>query len=173
MRKLQLTKTSVLYPQVFQKHRIILRLCFCVPPKYSRKRWVYFKLFITIGYCSLFLCLYGNTMWLAQYMQCTLPASCGCPCDSTLYTVSPFDSQRMNCLMLWIKLAIAWGFRLPHLSTAFSQVPRPLEWTLRKFSFLSCFMFICTWELSARVIKPFVDWAVWFHAILFWRYFDF
>lgn len=31
----------------------------------------------------------------------------------------------VNCLGLWIKLAITWDFSLPHLQAQFSQVPLP------------------------------------------------
>lgn len=68
-------------------------------------------------------------LWKNMFLPC---AAClphvACPCQYTLYTCEPpLNPQRINYLMLWIKLAVAWDFSPPHLLAPFSQVPPSLE----------------------------------------------
>ena len=82
--------------------------------------WVVcFRLFITAVHWYLFICLYRKTwfchvqlahhLWLAlvivHFTQVTL-----------------FNPLSINCLMLWIKLAIAWDFNRPHFWSLFPRV---------------------------------------------------
>lgn len=39
-----------------------------------------------------------------------------------------FNLQIINCMALWITLAIAWDINMPYFSTSFSQVSSPLAW---------------------------------------------
>lgn len=50
-----------------------------------------------------------------------------CPCDWTLYLGDSPNLRCINYLLLWMKLALAWDFSLPHLSAPFSQVALPPE----------------------------------------------
>ena len=53
----QENKTIVLGPQFLQKHEIVLGMCFCAPPRYSREESVTFRFFITTDYSYSFMCL--------------------------------------------------------------------------------------------------------------------
>lgn len=50
-----------------------------------------------------------------------------CPCDWTLYLGDSPNLRCINYLLLWMKLALAWDFSLPHLPSPFSQVALPPE----------------------------------------------
>lgn len=90
VRKFQENKTKVLWPQVFQNHRIILGI-FCSLPRCSRYELTYFRLFITTGSWYLFLRL--------RKITCV-----ACPCDCILYSGdSSWEYVGINGLMLGIK----------------------------------------------------------------------
>lgn len=43
---------------------IVLGMCFRAHPRCGRQKWVYFGLFITTGYCYVFLCLHGKHIFV-------------------------------------------------------------------------------------------------------------
>lgn len=87
-------KNKHLVTSFSSKNGIFLGMWFCAPPGCSG--YIQFRLSTTTGYCL------NDT----KEKTCFLPRN-GCPCDYTLYTnVTPLNLQSINCLMLWIKLAI-------------------------------------------------------------------
>lgn len=71
-------------------------------------RSVYLRLFITLGYCYLFTCIYGKKK---GFVICGLPAMCSLPLwlDTLPVCDSSYPSEYRNYWMLWIKLVIFWS----------------------------------------------------------------
>lgn len=107
VRKPQETVTRVLWSQFLQKPGIVLGLCFHACPGCSRQEWVYFRLFISCGYRYLFICLCFRPMKLISHVWLALVIV-------HFIHVILLNPQSINCLMFWIKVAIAWDFSTPH-----------------------------------------------------------
>lgn len=71
-------KTRVMCCQFLQKHDIVFQMWFYFPFRYIRQEWVYFWLFITSGYCYLYL--YAS-MEIHGFLTHKV-----CPCNYTLCT---------------------------------------------------------------------------------------
>lgn len=70
-----------------------------------------FRLLITTEYCYLFICLRGKTFWHVQTVLVIVYA-----CNHETFTqVTSHNPQSINCLILWIKLALTWDFSLPQV----------------------------------------------------------
>lgn len=58
------------------------------------------------------------------------------------------NPQSINCPMLWIKLASAWEFSLPHLLAPFSQDPLPPEQQTPRAHYLLCHWLLISFTVS-------------------------
>lgn len=109
-------KNSI-WPQFPQNCEIDIGVCFCAPPRYNRV-----SLFQITHYNCLLLFVsiekHFCHEWLVHQMQLVLVIV-------QFAYVTPLDPQSKNCPMLWLKLAIAWDFSLPHLLPPFSQLKEP------------------------------------------------
>lgn len=92
---------------------------FHTPPRYSRWEWVWFKVFITTGYCYLFISLYGKTCLNCMHLVLVVVD----------FTHGILNLGSINFLRLWIMSTIAWDFSCLILAPL-SQVPLPLEWQI-------------------------------------------
>jgi hypothetical protein len=142
VRKLQEIKARALWPPFLQTTGLFLGCVFmALPGVAARSEFTSDCSLVLSGYCYLFMCLYGKP--------------CFCLVWLVLVTVhfpqvAPLRSQSIKCLMLWIKLAIAWGFSLIHLSALFSQVSWPVRaanshmiWALWRDTMLYTTIFAC------------------------------
>lgn len=106
VRKLQESKTRVLWTQFLQKHSIVLGMCFCAPPQGSRYEF--------ISDYSLLLLFASMPVWRTVVLPSTMSLWL-----LTVWThenlphVTFLNLQRINCLLLWRKVAAAWDFSLP------------------------------------------------------------
>lgn len=94
---------------ISSKHRAVLEMCFCAPPRCSRQE-------------RCFSCRYS-----CASVEKHISASCGLSLWLNLTHVILLHPQSINCLMLWVKAATAWDFTPPHLLAPFSQVPTTIR----------------------------------------------
>lgn len=133
VKTLQEFKIRVLWSQFIQKHGIHSVMCFFVPVSDVANRSEFtldcslqFRLFITTGYCYLFICLCGKK---DMFLSCA-DTLCDYLHLEPIITICtwPLSTYSVDSLIFWIKLFIAWEFSLSHLLVPFSQVHLPLDW---------------------------------------------
>jgi hypothetical protein len=91
-------ENKILWSQFLQKQKLVLGMLFHAPSRCIEQEWFHFRLHITLGYCYLFIWLYGKHV----FANCVLPLWL-----NTLLMIH-LNPCGINCQMLWIKLAIAW-----------------------------------------------------------------
>lgn len=93
----------------FLKKMGLLGRAFVSLPGVVKEQWIYFRSFIVTGYCY---CLDALTE-RRGFATCGLSTTCNLSLIVHFICVTPPNPLSIKCLMLWIKLAIAWNFSQP------------------------------------------------------------
>lgn len=100
----------------FFKNMALFLDCFWAPPRCSRQQ------FASAYSLQLATAIGSVSLWKDLVLPCV-----ACPCECTLYSWDSSYPESRDWLMLWMELAIACNFSLPHLSAQASQLPLCLE----------------------------------------------
>lgn len=111
-----------LVTSVSSKLGIVPGMCFRASPRCCGWKWVYFRLLPLACYCYSIKCLYAST---GKHNFCHVQLVLLIVHFTHMLLLNP---QSINCLMFWIKLAIARGFGLSPLLAPFSQAAQRLGW---------------------------------------------